>query len=47
MICVMSKGMSVTEKVQNAVRAVKQTFSYDAVRSLSLSKCLVSQIWGW
>lgn len=27
MMCVMSKGMSVNDKVQNTVRAVKQTFS--------------------
>lgn len=27
MMCIMSKGMSVNDKVKNAVRAVTQTFS--------------------
>ena len=36
MTCVMSKGMSVNDKMQNTVRVVKQTFSQDTVRSVGL-----------
>ena len=36
MTCVMSKGMSVNDKMQNTVRVVKQTFSQDTVRCVGL-----------